>query len=160
MKRIMTSVLCAVLVIGAAAMTMPAGAGSPADTIKERRALMKNNSGHMKAIFGYIKAGKGTAGDVARHAEALAANAGKLAGLFPAGTGMSDGAGKTRALPAVWSDKSGFEAAAAKLKSLSLALARSARSGDKKSIAMAAGGIGKQACGSCHGKFRQKRKKK
>lgn len=161
MQRKITGILCATVMAVAAAVTiLPAEAGSASDTIKERRALMKNNSGHVKGIFGFVKAGKGSAGDVARHAEAIAANAAKMSALFPAGTGMNDGVGETGAKPAIWSDRGKFDAAADKLGTLALALARTARSGDKKSIAMAMSSFGKQGCGGCHQAFRQKLKKK
>ena len=41
---------CDAVVITVAQISAPAMAGSAADAIKERRALMKSNAGHMRAI--------------------------------------------------------------------------------------------------------------
>lgn len=146
------------LAIAIVASTAPTQAGSAADTIKERRALMKNNGGHVKGIVGYLKKGMGTAADVAGHADAIAANAAKIVALFPTGTGAGDNVGKTRAKPAIWTDRAKFEAAATNLKTLATNLASAARGGDKKAIGMAMGAMGKQGCGGCHRAFRAKKK--
>ncbi|NQU69661.1 MAG: cytochrome c [Rhodospirillales bacterium] len=140
------------------ASTAPTYAGSPADTIKERRALMKNNGGHVKGIVGFLKKGMGTAADAAGHADAIAANAAKIVALYPRGTGPDDNVGKTRAKAAIWTDGAKFEASAANLKTLAMNLASAARGGDKKAIGMAMGAMGKQGCGGCHKVFRAKKK--
>lgn len=159
MRLTIKFVACAGLAIAVAAVSVPVQAG-PAETIKERRALMKKNSKSVKGIVGYLKKGQGSATDVVKHAELIAANAAKIAGLFPKGTGMNDGVGETGAKPAIWTEQGKFGAAANNLKTLASALAKTARSGDKKAIGMAMSSFGKQGCGGCHRTFRQKLKKK
>jgi cytochrome c556 len=146
------------LALAVVASTAPTHAGSPADTIKERRALMKNMGGHAKGIGGFLKKGMGTAADVAGRANAIAASADKIVALYPKGTGPDDNVGETRAKPAIWTDRGKFEASAAKLKTLAMNLASAARGGDKKAIGMAMGAMGKQGCGGCHKLFRAKKK--
>jgi len=153
-------VACAALAMAIAAPSITARSASPAEVIKERRALMKDNGGNLKGIIGYLKKGMGTPADVARRAEAIAANAAKMPTLFPKGTSLADGVGETGAKPAIWEDKAKFDAAAGTLKKLASALAATARTGDKKAIAMAISTVGKQGCGGCHKPFRKKLKKK
>ena len=146
------------LAIAIVASTAPVQAGSPADTIKERRALMKNIGGHVKGVVGYLKKGKGTAADVAAHADAIAANASKIVALYPKGTGPGDGVGKTRGKPVIWTERGKFENAAENLKMLAMKLSSAAYTGDKKAIGMAMGSMGKKGCGGCHKMFRAKKK--
>ncbi len=150
---------CDAVVITVAQISAPAMAGSAADAIKERRALMKSNAGHMRAIAGFVKKGKGSAAEAARHAEGLAANAAKIAGLYPKGTSAADGVGQTRAKPAIWTERGKFEAFANNLKTAAMGFTATAGSGDKKAMGMAMGGIGKN-CGGCHRAFRAPKKKK
>lgn len=139
--------------------SIPAFSASPGESIKERRALMKGNSRNVKAIVAYLKQGKGSAADVAKSAEWIAASADKMAGLFPKGSGMKDGAGETGAKPTIWTERGKFDAAATTLKTLAMGLAKTARSGDKKAIGVAMSTFGKNGCGGCHRTFRQKLKK-
>ncbi len=153
---ILAALAAAILVAGAPQVVLAQSAG---DVIKERRALMKNNSKTNKIVGAFVKKGKGSAADVAAAGRRLASNAGKIAALFVKGTSASDGVGKTRAKPAIWAKWSEFQAAAAKLKSAGENLARVAATGDKAAIKVAAGAMGK-SCGSCHKQFRGPRPKK
>ena len=158
----MMQAVCVGLAIAfvAAAAPAPATAQSAADSIKSRKALMRSNSGHFKAIAAYVKKGQGTATEAAENGRAIAANAAKIAALFPKGTGAQDGVGKTRAKAAIWTDRGKFDAVADKLRVEALKFASAAQSGDKKAMGAAMGSIGKDACGSCHRAFRAPRKKK
>ena len=60
---------------------------------------------------------------------------------------------QTRALPAIWTDWSGFEKDAHALTAAAEHLEKVAKAGDKDAIAKAAGGVGK-ACGACHKAYR------
>lgn len=71
--------------------------------------------------------------------------------LFPPGTDKGD----TKALPAVWSDRAGFEKAAADVRTAAAALARAADSNDSSAFAAAFQETGK-ACGACHRNYRQR----
>ena len=82
--------------------------------------------------------------------DAIAAWGQAIPGLFTAG---SESGRRTRALPAVWSDRAGFEKAAASLTEAAQTLAKSAASGDRSDFANAFQRIG-QACSACHDTYR------
>jgi cytochrome c556 len=71
--------------------------------------------------------------------------------LFPAGSDKGD----TKALPTVWSDMAGFQAASKAADAAYTQLATAAGSGDLAQLTAAFGATGK-ACGACHEKFRAK----
>jgi cytochrome c556 len=71
--------------------------------------------------------------------------------LFPAGSDK----GETKALPTVWSDWAGFQAASKNADAAFDKLAVAAGSGDQAALATAFADTGK-ACGACHEKFRAK----
>ena len=122
--------------------------------IKARVSAMKDNGKNMKAIQGFVKEGKGSAADVAKHASAVAATAKKIPGLFPKGSGRGDFSDKeTRALPVIWTDWAGFEKASKTLETAAEKLATVAKAGDKDAIGKQVAEVGK-ACGGCHKAFR------
>ncbi len=125
--------------------------------IEARQKAMKDLGGHMKAINEFVEKGEGDAANVAEHAKAIAETAKIIPEVFPAGTSLSDNHGvKTAAKPDIWSDRAGFEAAAANLGEKAGALAKAAEGGDKQMIAASFAELGKDGCGGCHSKFRQK----
>jgi cytochrome c556 len=129
---------------------------SPAEAIAERQKLMKGQGGHAKAINDYLESGTGTAADVAAHAAALKESAAKIADLFVPGSSIDDNVAKTAAKKEIWANFDEFKAAAAKLGDLAGALEVAAGTGDNDKIAAAFGAMGKEGCGGCHSKFRQK----
>ena len=149
----------AALAVSLAVPAAPVLSQSGGDAIKARKALMKDNSRAFRAIAAYVKKGKGSPADVNAQARTLAAAAAKIPGLFPKGTSLSDGAGKTRAKPAIWSDRAKFDASAANFGKLAMNLSAAAQSGDKKAIAAAFGSVGKGACGACHRAYRGPKQK-
>ena len=87
----------------------------------------------------------------------LAFAAGALAGwgkviptMFPSGSTTPE----SEALPEIWSDRAGFEAAAANMAAASAKLAELAKAGDTAGFATQFGEVGK-SCGACHTKFRK-----
>lgn len=129
-------------------------------TIEQRQKVMKGFGGNMKAIGGYVKAGKGSAADVEQRLMKMAAAAGKIPGLFPQGTDMDKlGLKVTGAKAAIWTDSDKFKMAADKLGAEARKFAAVVKKGDKAAIGNAFGGFGKAACGSCHRTFREKRPK-
>ena len=72
--------------------------------------------------------------------------------LFPPGTEKGH---NTKALPTIWSDRAGFEKAAANLASAGEALSKAAEANDAAAFAVAFQNTGK-ACGGCHHDFRAK----
>jgi cytochrome c556 len=129
---------------------------SPAEAIAERQKLMKAQGGHAKAINEYLESGTGTSADVAAHAAALKESAGKIADLFVPGSSIDDNVAKTAAKKEIWDSFDEFKAAAAKLGDLAGAVEAAAGTGDNQKIAAAFGTMGKEGCGGCHSKFRQK----
>lgn len=145
--------------MAAVALTaMPAqlSAQDPAAIIKERQETMKKIGGHMKAINDFVEAGNGSAEDVSARATEIAQLSEKIPGLFPSGTSLDDGVGKTGAKPIIWSDWAGFEAAAKKMGAEAGALADAASGGDRTVIGTQFAALGKTGCGGCHQTFRQK----
>jgi cytochrome c556 len=71
---------------------------------------------------------------------------------FPPG---SDTGHPTHALPAVWSDRAGFEKAAANFVAAATKLNDAAKAGDQDAFASAFSATG-QACGACHRTYRAK----
>lgn len=117
----------------------------PPGPIHDRHELMEEIGGHAKKIGDAIKAGSTNA--VPPEAEAIAAKAEKITGLFPKGSTHPD----SRAKPEIWQDWKKFEADAARLRKDALELAKVARTGGD------VGAASKQmfgACKSCHDSFR------
>jgi cytochrome c556 len=138
--------LAAVLAGGAVAV-----AASPAETIAARQANFKKMGGAMKALKDELGGGADKAKLLAA-ARTLSATARLQGGLFPAGTGPGSGV-KTDALPAIWAQKSTFDAAAAKLVSEADKLAGLAGSGNTAAVLAQFKAVG-GACAACHKQFR------
>jgi cytochrome c556 len=138
------------------AATLQVAALEPAEAIKQRQALMKEQGKHAKAINAFVESGTGTAEEVAQNAAALKESSAKIPDLFPPGTSIDDNVAKTAAKKEIWEDFDAFKASADKLGELAGALEEAAAGGDKQQIAAAFGVMGKEGCGGCHSKFRQK----
>ena len=148
----------AVLAITAFDAGNPVFAQDAKTAISMRQSAMKGFGGHMKAISGFLKAGTGSAEDVAKRAGEISATAKMLASYFPAKSGMDMVKDpKTRADAMIWSDMAKFEGIAASLSKEAATLQKIALAGDKAAIQAQVGVIGKTACGACHGTFRAKK---
>jgi cytochrome c556 len=149
MKKILIAAMAGMLATGA----MVGGATialAQADVIKQRQENRKATAAEMRAIKAIID----NKGDV----KSVQANAAKLeelelafVKLFPAGSDKGD----TKALPTVWSDMAGFQAASKAADAAYTQFATAAGSGDLAQLTAAFGATGK-ACGACHEKFRAK----
>ena len=143
-----------VAVIGAlAAGAMVSGvtiAWAQADVIKDRQENRKQAAAAMRAVKGIIDAKGPTAGAVEQAAKLKTLQV-AFDKLFPAGSDK----GETKALPTVWSDWAGFQAASKNADAAYDKLAVAAGSGDMAALTAAFGDAGK-ACGACHDKFRAK----
>jgi cytochrome c556 len=82
-------------------------------------------------------------------ARALARWARTLPGMFPAGTNLPS----SHALPAVWSDRAGFEARAAAYAAAAERLAETAQSGDRAAFLIQWAAV-RATCGACHDSFK------
>ena len=122
---------------------------APEDIVKTRRLAYFLST----QAVGQIKAGIEEAGDLRRTqagATMLARWAETIPTLFPEGTDLES----SRALPTVWSDREGFEAAALAYKNAAEELVTQAKTGDREAanaafMAMAG------TCKSCHDKYRE-----
>ena len=121
-----------------------------ADVIKERQENRKQTAATMRAIKGIIDAKGPTAGAVEQAAKIKTLGA-AFVKMFPAGSDK----GETKALPAVWTDMAGFEAASKNADAAFDKLSVAAGSGDMAALTAAFADTGK-ACGACHEKFRAK----
>jgi cytochrome c556 len=149
----MRKTLVAALIGTLAAGVMVGGATialAQADVIKDRQENRKQTAAAMRAIKGVIDA-KGATADAVPQAAKLKTLEAAFVKMFPAGSDKGD----TKALPAVWTDMAGFEAASKNAEAAFDKLATAAGSGDMAALTVAFGDAGK-ACGACHEKFRAK----
>ena len=148
-------IIFAALAAGFSAGTAAVAAEGKA-VIEKRVKFMKTDIlQNFKAIKTFVKGGDGTAAGVAESARKISAAATKIPGLFPKGTARGDyDARLTRALPKIWEDWKGFEAAAARLAAESAKLAKVAANGDVFDIGGQFGAMAKKGCGGCHKPFR------
>ena len=146
------------LVAGLVGMLAASLVGVPAlvaradtDPIKERRENRKEVGDLAKQIKAVVDAG-GPAASVVEPARKIVALEAPFEKLFPPGSDQGD----TKALPAVWSDRKGFDDASHNLVTQATALADTAAAGKSPDeVKTAFGNMGK-ACGGCHNTYRAK----
>jgi cytochrome c556 len=130
--------------------------GPPAVTpdalIAARKASMEAQSSLLAAIMQAIIVNADIR-PFAATGDAIAAWASDLPDLFPAGTEVGN---DTQARPAVWSDRAGFEKAAAKLTEAAQTMAKTAASGDQAEFLKSYRGT-MLACAACHVTYRSGR---
>ena len=153
MMKTLATVALAAAFAALAALTMPSTAAAAADEkmLKYRNGVMWSLAAHLGGIFQNIRGEVDAKANIPHHAKALAPIAAAVVAMFPPG---SEG-GRTK--PEIWSDRAGFEKAAADLVAAANALAAVADSGDPGQIGAAAGAVGK-ACGGCHRPYRAEKK--
>lgn len=120
-----------------------------ADVVKERQENRKQAAAAMRAIKGVIDAKGPTSGAVEQAAKLKTLEV-AFVKMFPAGSDKD-----TKALPVVWTDWAGFQAASKNAETAFDKLATAAGSGNQEALAAAFADTGK-ACGACHEKFRAK----
>lgn len=116
-----------------------------------RQVTMKANAAHMTAVKRIMTEYPQLLDHALFHAEAVEAAVAHLPDLFPPGSDQP----ATGALPAVWRDRTGFEAAAAGAVGLAKRLVEAARSGDVRATLAAYEAMGKNGCNGCHQKYRE-----
>jgi cytochrome c556 len=126
------------------------------EIVTQRQDAMKGLGGNMKAIGESLGSGSPDAALIAEKADAIGNTASRIPSLFPEGTSLEDIEGRVGAKPEIWQDWPGFEAAAANLGDHADALMAAAQSGDATAMQAAFDALGKDGCGGCHTKFRQK----
>lgn len=122
--------------------------------IKYRQSVMKANSAHFSAIAGILKGQVNFTDDLKIHARALADLAKIAAHVFPEGSDF----GVTRAKEEIWSKPQEFKKVMMAFQMESAKLATIAEGGDIKAFGAQFKALGKNACGTCHKAFREKKK--
>ena len=139
---------------GFAALARPATATPDhAPVVAARQAAFKLSA----AAFLGIKAGIARGDDVktmALPASALAGWAKAIPAMFPPGSTTP----ASEALPTIWTDRPGFEAAAATMAAAATKLTDLAKAGDTPGFAAQYAELGK-TCGACHEKYRKPQEK-
>lgn len=119
------------------------------DVIAERRAGLKRMGGHMDAIKPVAEA-RGDVRAMVPRIDDMIAWYKHMPHLFPPGSATGD----TKALPAVWSERAGFDAANTRMLGQLDVLKAAAASGDAAAFATAFQATGPQFCGACHRTYR------
>lgn len=144
MKRLLLPVGLLALALGTAGS---GGAWAQADVVAQRKDEMKRSGAHLEAIKKIIDAGEAV-DPIAPRAQEMNGYFATLATLFPAGSTED-----SKARPEVWSDRAGFEKAAANATAATARLASVAGGGDKDATAAAFREVG-ASCGACHRNYR------
>ena len=120
--------------------------------IKARQAGFKEIAGDFKAISDEIKTGSPDWSSVRRSAHDLSTRAPGQVRLFVRGSGQEAGM-RTRALPAIWSDATGFARANADFVRAAAVFDAAAQRGDLAGLVSARAALG-ATCKGCHEKYR------
>ncbi len=123
---------------------------------QERKEFMEGLGKSMRAFSNYLKRGDGEPLELGAMASEIAQNAAMIPSLFPPGTGMAQNE-ESEAKPAIWESWDDFVAAADALAPPAQKLEAAFEAGDKGDIGAAVKALGRQGCGGCHKKFREKK---
>ncbi len=138
------------LVLGVVGLARAADlAAKPEDIVAGRQAAFDLQQGVFGAMKATIDAG-GSVKPLADGAKGLVSWGAAMPGMFPVGT---ETAHNTKARPEVWSDRAGFEKAAADFQAASVKLAALADADDKAGFADQFKATG-ATCGACHRQYR------
>jgi cytochrome c556 len=149
MKRTLLLAAALIAIPLAAALAQTPATGLTSDQIVAAR---QTGFAQSRGSFLAMKAAAEAGADVKQlvgPARSLARWARTLPSLFPAGSDLP----ASKALPAVWSDRAGFEARAAAYDAAAQALAEAAQSGDRATFLTRWGELG-AACSACHDTYR------
>jgi len=150
--------IAALSFVAFASLTHEAVAASGAETLAHRKAVMRSIGTHFGAIKGAIVSGDSNRiKAAARHAMAMNWLSAGITTVTPKGSGQE--AGKSEALPKIWTDWAGYRKAAAGLTTESGKLAAVLKTGDAKAAMAQFANTGKIGCGGCHRYYRAKKKK-
>ena len=151
------SVLAAAVICALGAISVAAPAQDKEAVVKNRETLMKGQGKDLGSVKAYID-GKGDQAQAETGAANLAQSIKKIPDVFPPGSGATSTDGKYATKPVIWTDWNKFletqKTAAGKADVLLAAV----KSGDKTTIQVAFGDLGKNGCGACHETFREKLK--
>ena len=142
--------LCS-LIAGAALIACAVQAATPAETQKARHEHYEELGDAFKAIRDQTNAGSPDFEVVQKSADTVQKASVNQLQWFPKGTGPE--AGKTRALPEIWTKTEDFTAAMKMFEERAPALVTAAQSRDVDAVKKAFKELG-GACKNCHEKFR------
>lgn len=147
-RTVLVGVVAVTLVAAAATGCAMLKKKSPEEVVGERQQLMKRQGELWKDIQDKTKVGDTQA--VAVDANQLAGSAKQIPKLFPEGS-MTP---KSNAKPEIWQKKAEFNTTAMKLRTESLRLRDTAKSGDAAATQAIVKDFGRTTCGACHTPFR------
>ncbi len=150
------STLMVVLAVALAGAGFGASTGRAEDTatvIKQRQALMKEQGKDLGAVKGFLD-DKGDQAHAQAGVDDLLKTIPTIPSHFPQKTSDAEYPGKTRAKPVIWAEWNKFNAAQQSALAKAKVLDAAVKSGDKGSIKVAFGDLGKNGCGGCHETFR------
>ena len=142
------SLMLAILVGGLSAAL---AADEPENIIKYRRNVMKAVGANMGNLAMFAKGNITFANNIITNARGIREELTMAEGLFPEGTETGD----TNALPKLWEDKAGFEAALRDSIAAADAMVTAAGGGAMPTVIEAFRALGK-TCGGCHKPYRKK----
>ena len=144
--------LCAVL--AASAQDRVANLDEAREVYEERGRTMKSLGRSMRTLKGFA-GGRGSAEAASEAVAVIAAAAPRIPSLFPAGSGR-EAIHDSESRDAIWAQWDEFVAGAERLGGKAAALEAAIASGDGSAVAAAFGDLGKDGCGGCHRRFREK----
>ena len=138
-------------------MGVAAPAQDNSQTLKDRQALMKQQGKDLGAVKAFFT-GKGDQAAAQAAAANLTGTMQKIPGVFPPGSGGASPDGKFQPKPAIWTEWDKFLAARDNAAKKTEILLAAVKSGVKADVQAAFADLGKNGCGGCHEKFREKLK--
>ena len=125
--------------------------------VAEKRHDTMNAFGRaMRELKNFVERGRGSPEAASGAADVIAAGAPTIPSLFPEGTGP-DAIPKSESKPSIWEEWDAFVAASGLLGDKAAAMKAAIASGDAGRMSAAFGDLGKEGCGGCHRKFREKK---
>ena len=151
------SVLVAAVICALGAISVAAPAQDKEAVVKNRETLMKGQGKDLGSVKAYID-GKGDQAQAETGAANLAQSIKKIPDVFPPGSGATSTDGKYATKPVIWTDWNKFLESQKTAAGKADVLLAAVKSGDKATIQVAFGDLGKNGCGACHETFREKLK--
>ena len=150
-KKLLSACVAVALGAGAGYATSVLAQAKPDVLVKQRQAVMTLQGKYFGQLAAVAKGAPYNAANVQRAAGFLD----NLSRMAWDGFDASTKGEKSRALPAVFDNKAGFDAAGARLENETSRLVALAAGGDEAAVKAQIGAVGK-ACGACHQDFRSK----
>lgn len=151
-KTFSLTILGMAAALAAVTSTIAIAAPPVATTIATRQANFKKMGGAMKVLKDQLASGTISKPQALAAAKTIAAIARQQGALFPAGSGASSGV-KTEVLPAVWTNRTAFDAQWKPFIAQADKLVAAAGTGDVATLGAQFKAVG-GSCGGCHKQFR------